>query len=99
MHAEIDELQASIAKLTEEISELTKAIAELDAAMAKELMGAFEKVKKTIQNMVDVLTQEKEDEIKHKDFCIDELNQNDRDTDSKNRDKDDIVAKIEGLTM
>jgi len=56
-------------------------------------------VKKTIQDMVDALIQEKEDEIKHKDFCIDELNQNDRDTDSKNRDKDDIVAKIEGLTM
>merc|ERR1719217_250970 len=35
LHAEIDELDASIAKLTEDISELTKAVAELDAAMAK----------------------------------------------------------------
>eukprot|EP00418_Pyrodinium_bahamense_P008885 CAMPEP_0179126276 /NCGR_PEP_ID=MMETSP0796-20121207/59766_1 /TAXON_ID=73915 /ORGANISM="Pyrodinium bahamense, Strain pbaha01" /LENGTH=651 /DNA_ID=CAMNT_0020825021 /DNA_START=126 /DNA_END=2081 /DNA_ORIENTATION=- len=35
LHAEIDELEASIAKLTEEISELTKAVADLDAAMAK----------------------------------------------------------------
>ena len=35
MHAEIDQLEASIAKLTEDIGELTKAVAELDAAMAK----------------------------------------------------------------
>merc|ERR1719464_806367 len=35
LHAEIDQLQASIAKLTEEISDLTKAVAELDEAMSK----------------------------------------------------------------
>merc|ERR1719298_156190 len=35
LHAEIDQLQASIAKLTEDIGTLTKAVADLDAAMAK----------------------------------------------------------------
>jgi DNA repair exonuclease SbcCD ATPase subunit len=35
LHAEIDELEASIAKLTEEITDSTKAVAELDAAVAK----------------------------------------------------------------
>merc|ERR1719393_222388 len=35
LHAEIDELQSSIAKLTEEITELTEAVAALDAAVAK----------------------------------------------------------------
>merc|ERR1719377_23331 len=35
LHAEADELEASIAKLTEDIAELTTAVAELDAAMAK----------------------------------------------------------------
>merc|ERR1712028_314727 len=35
LHAEIDELEASLAKLTEDITDLTKAVAELDAAMAK----------------------------------------------------------------
>jgi chromosome segregation ATPase len=34
LHAEIDQLEASIAKLTEDISELTKAVSELDAAMS-----------------------------------------------------------------
>merc|ERR1719393_818020 len=35
LHAEIDELEASVAKLTEEIQELTKAVGDLDAAVAK----------------------------------------------------------------
>merc|ERR1711957_279350 len=35
LHAEIDQLEASVAKLTEDITELAKAVAELDAAMAK----------------------------------------------------------------
>merc|ERR1719422_2972943 len=35
LHAEIDQLEASIAKLTEEISDLTAAVAELNDAMAK----------------------------------------------------------------
>merc|ERR1719510_494026 len=35
LHAEIDELEASIAKLGEDITELTQAVADLDAAMAK----------------------------------------------------------------
>merc|ERR1740130_268328 len=35
LHAEIDQLEASLAKLTEDITDLTKAVAELDAAMAK----------------------------------------------------------------
>jgi len=35
LHAEIDELEASIAKLTEDLTELSKAVAELDTAMSK----------------------------------------------------------------
>merc|ERR1711879_406272 len=35
LHAESDELEASIAKLTEDISELTKAVADLTTAMAE----------------------------------------------------------------
>jgi len=35
LHAEIDQLEASLAKLAEDITMLTKAVAELDAAMAE----------------------------------------------------------------
>merc|ERR1719321_2273709 len=52
-------------------------------------LDAFTKVKKSIQDMVDKLIKEKEDEIKHKDFCIEEINNNERDTEMKERDKAD----------
>merc|ERR1719161_2956781 len=48
LHAEIDELSASIAKMTEEITDLQKAIAELDAAVQKATaMRQTEKAKNT----------------------------------------------------
>merc|ERR1719316_1790116 len=48
LHAEVDELEASIAKITEELADLAAAIAELDAAMKKatEIRSA-EKAKNT----------------------------------------------------
>jgi len=60
-------------------------------------LDAFTKVKASISDMVDKLTKEKEDEIKHKDFCVEELNNNERDTENKNRDKSDLEATIEDL--
>merc|ERR1740130_647142 len=62
-------------------------------------LDAFTEVKKSIQDMVDKLIKEKEDEIKHKDFCIEELNNNERDTEMKERDRADLEAKIEDLAM
>merc|ERR1719174_2471501 len=62
-------------------------------------LDAFTKVKKSIQDMVDKLIKEKEDEIKHKDFCVEELNNNERDTEMKQRDKADLIAKIDDLAM
>merc|ERR1719352_891390 len=49
--------------------------------------------------MIDALIKEKQDEIKHKDFCVEELNANERDTEMKDRDKADLEAKIDDLTM
>merc|ERR1719428_1037230 len=62
-------------------------------------LDAFTKVKKSIQDMVDNLIKEKEDEIKHKDFCVEELNNNERDIEMKERDKADKKAKIEDLEV
>merc|ERR1740133_570915 len=60
-------------------------------------LDAFTKVKASISDMVDKLSKEKEDEIKHKDFCVEELNNNERDTEGKERDRADLEAKIEDL--
>merc|ERR1719281_931229 len=62
-------------------------------------LDAFTKVKKSIQDMVDNLIKEKEDEIKHKDFCVEELNNNERDIENKERDKADKKAKIDDLEV
>jgi len=62
-------------------------------------LDAFEKVKKAIDDMVSQLLKEKEDEIKHKDFCVEEFNTNQLQTEEKEREKSDLLAKIEDLEM
>merc|ERR1719379_2898607 len=57
-------------------------------------MDAFSNLKKTIQSMVDRLLKEKEDEIKHKDFCVEQLNENARATGEATQAKNDADAKI-----
>merc|ERR1719393_138033 len=49
--------------------------------------------------MIAQLMKEKADEIKHKDFCVDEFNTNQLQTEKKEREKADLVAKIEELEM
>merc|ERR1719191_565718 len=60
-------------------------------------LDAFTRVKKAIDDMVSQLLKEKEDEIKHKDFCVDEFNTNELQTEKKTRAKEDLTAKIEDL--
>merc|ERR1712173_377530 len=62
-------------------------------------LDAFTRVKKAIDDMVAELLKEKEDEIKHKDFCVDEFNTNQMQTEKKEREKQDQIAKIEDLEM
>jgi len=62
-------------------------------------LDAFTRVKKAIDDMIAQLQKEKADEIKHKDFCVDELNTNQLQTERKDREKQDLVAKIEDLEM
>jgi chromosome segregation ATPase len=60
-------------------------------------LDAFTKVKQAIDDMVAQLLKEKEDEIKHRDWCIDSLHDNESETERKNRDKSDLEAKIDTL--
>merc|ERR1712204_49046 len=62
-------------------------------------LDAFTRVKKAIDDMVAQLLKEKADEIKHKDFCVDEFNTNQLQTEKKEREKADLIAKIEDLDM
>merc|ERR1719420_919310 len=71
----------------------------LSALAAKVRLDAFTKVKKAIDDMVAQLLKEKEDEIKHKDFCVEEFNTNQLQTERKDREKTDLQATIDDLNM
>merc|ERR1719510_2054192 len=60
-------------------------------------LDAFTRVKKAIDDMIAQLLKEKEDEIKHRDFCVDEFNTNQLQTEKKEREKKDLLAQIEDL--
>jgi len=62
-------------------------------------LDAFTKVKKAIDDMIATLTKEQADEVKHKDFCIKELNANQRNTENKEREKKGLEETIADLTM
>jgi len=86
-------------------AELLKKVAKrvqsprLAALATRVQLDAFTKVKKAIDDMIAELQKQKEDEIKHKDFCVDELNKNQLETEKKTREKTDLEAKIEDLKM
>jgi len=60
-------------------------------------LDAFTRVKASIDAMVAELVKEKEDEIKKKDFCVDEFNKNELETQKKIRGKSDATSAISGL--
>jgi len=70
------------------------------AALAVQVrLDAFTRVKKAIDDMIAQLLVEKGDEIKHKDFCVDEFNKNQLETEKKEREQKDLIARIEDLEM
>jgi len=71
----------------------------LSEIATKVRLDAFVRVKKAIDDMVAQLLKEKEDEIKHKDFCVDEFNTNQLETERKDREKQDLLALIEDLQL
>merc|ERR1719387_2411406 len=61
-------------------------------------LDAFAKVKENIDNMVAALKQEQKDEVKDKDFCVQELNANERETAKYTDQKNNLEQKIADLT-
>merc|ERR1719453_2046911 len=71
--------------------------AELVALAATAQLDAFTKVIAAIDEMVTAITTQKADEIKHRDFCIADLAQNEKATAVGTDEKGDIEAKIADL--
>jgi chromosome segregation ATPase len=82
-----------------------KPFPRLAAVATSVRLDAFTKVKAAIDAMVTDLKKQKEDESKHRDFCIESLNENEKMTSAATRNRDDhqakaeqLAAEIEGLT-
>jgi len=70
------------------------------ASLSVELqLDAFVRVKKSIDDLVSQLLKQKADEIKHRDFCINEFNTNQMQTEKKMREKSAAAAKVEDLEL
>eukprot|EP00933_Yihiella_yeosuensis_P035269 TRINITY_DN2878_c0_g3_i2.p1 TRINITY_DN2878_c0_g3~~TRINITY_DN2878_c0_g3_i2.p1 ORF type:complete len:663 (-),score=236.39 TRINITY_DN2878_c0_g3_i2:69-2057(-) len=65
-------------------------------AMRTKLDG-FVKVKKAIDDMIKALTDERQGEVKKRDFCIESFNKNEVAVKAKEAQKQDLIAKIETL--
>jgi len=59
----------------------------------------FAKIKEAIDAMVKELKQQQADEVKHKDFCIQELNQNEMQTENAEDDKKATETHLEKLKL
>jgi len=94
---------AASSERRDEASKLLKAVADktqnprLAILAVRVRLDAFTRVKKAIDDMIATLLKEKEDEIKHKDFCVEEFNSNELETQKKEATKEDLTATIEDL--
>jgi len=59
----------------------------------------FAKIKVAVDNMIAQLKQENKDEIKHRDYCIEELNQNEMQTDDAYDKKKELETAREDLNL
>merc|ERR1719387_2428809 len=72
---------------------------QLSALATHVRLDAFKRVIKAIDDMIAQLLKDKEDEIKHKDYCIEGLNENEKETQKNEHEKKNLIQKIEDLTM
>merc|ERR1719191_356429 len=96
--SEHSERQSAAAKFLKEAALKTDS-PRLAAIAMKVKLDAFVRVKKAIDDMIAQLTAEKQDEIKHKDFCVEEFNTNQVQTERKEAEKQDLLALIEDLQL
>mmetsp|Transcript_27226 Transcript_27226/g.65563 ORF Transcript_27226/g.65563 Transcript_27226/m.65563 type:complete len:671 (+) Transcript_27226:102-2114(+) len=62
-------------------------------------LDVFDKVKKAIDHMAEELRKEQKDEVKHRDFCVGELNQNEKNVAVKDRERVEHESRISDLEM
>jgi len=88
--AKASEILAAAAKKTQN--------PRLSALAYRVKLDGFAIVKKGINTIIADIQEQKDDEIKLKDFCTDSLNTNELTTEQKNFDKENLLAKIADFT-
>merc|ERR1719316_1624681 len=71
---------------------------KLSELAVKIRLDAFVKGIKAIDDMIAELMKQKKDEIAHRDYCIENLNTNEANTERKDREKKDVLTLIDDLT-
>merc|ERR1719146_247742 len=71
--------------------------AKLSALAMSVQLDAFTKVKEAMDQMVAELKAEQAEEVKFKEYCVTELNQNEQQTYTKTEEKEDLERKMEQL--
>eukprot|EP00933_Yihiella_yeosuensis_P069143 TRINITY_DN7535_c0_g2_i1.p1 TRINITY_DN7535_c0_g2~~TRINITY_DN7535_c0_g2_i1.p1 ORF type:complete len:673 (+),score=202.34 TRINITY_DN7535_c0_g2_i1:197-2020(+) len=93
--------QTSSASFERAIATLTKAGKLYDQRLVtlavRAKLDGFVRVKKAIDEMVTALGKEHADEVKQKDYCVQQLNENKAETEAKERAKSKQAAKVEDL--
>merc|ERR1719161_3351997 len=88
--------RASRLLLEEALSLGSPRLSQLAVSMRTDV---FAKIKVAIDQMVTQLKQEKKDDVKHRDFCIAELNQNEKQTDEAYDTKKALGIKTDDLNL
>lgn len=90
--------RAAASKLLSEAAMRTKN-PRLSAMAVQVRLDAFKRVKKAIQQQIDELLAQQKEEKKHKDWCVEEFNTNQQQTETEEHNKRDLFAKIEDLEL
>jgi len=72
--------------------------AQLSTLVVSVQLDAFTKVKEAMDKMIAELKAQQEEEVKLKEFCTTEFNQNEQNTYTKTEEKEDLERKIAQLT-
>jgi len=70
---------------------------QLSLLAASAQLDAFTKVKELIDKLTAELTKQQKEEVAHRDWCIDELNRNNRSTEAGNDKRANLEVKIDDL--
>mmetsp|Transcript_56849 Transcript_56849/g.184164 ORF Transcript_56849/g.184164 Transcript_56849/m.184164 type:complete len:681 (-) Transcript_56849:103-2145(-) len=97
--ASVSEMKERLRRATSVLVRAAAAIGapELSLLASRAQLDAFTKVKEEIDKMVTELNKQQQDEIEHRDWCIDSLNKNNRTQEEKYDKKDSLQTKIADL--